>query len=252
MSGDGSQHDGTLVGPDPGGGTSGIVRAAVGIVLVALGGLVVERRRRRRAAGPNVAHTRNPLAVRDVADPDDVVARVDACHGELGAQLDHLRALPTGSVGLDEVARREGREVVAAASRLLAAEDAVLWPAVRRHLPEGDELSGREAEEVTELRRALQALDQRLPSDPTWAGALDDVAGRAGALRTHLRTRVLPPLSRQLDERARARLGRELAAARAAAPTRPHPGAPDPAAHPHLGRVVAAADRLGDRLGGRA
>ncbi|WP_148572589.1 hemerythrin domain-containing protein [Nocardioides caldifontis] len=103
------------------------------------------------------------------------------------------------------------------------AEESVLWPELRRRLPDGEALTlqvEQEHQEVNELWTSLEAGE--LPLEKRRA-ALDRLVE---VLREDVRDeedQLLPRLQEAVDERRLRRLGAAWEAVRRTAPTRPHP-----------------------------
>jgi hypothetical protein len=103
------------------------------------------------------------------------------------------------------------------------AEEAVLWPALRRALPDGEALTLRIEQEHQEICELVAELDRSRPGDPGRGDLLERVIG---LLRQDVRDEeevVLPRLQVALDAPALRRLGRSWELVRRTAPTRPHP-----------------------------
>jgi hypothetical protein len=126
------------------------------------------------------------------------------------------------------------------------------WPAVREHLPDGDELAGTAIGQEQEGKEVLDLLDKLGAGMPEFE---DVLAKFTKAARDHIRfeeTAVWPGLASALTAREAADLGRKLEEGKKAAPTRPHPGASaNPGVLKGAGPIVGAADRLRDAAGGR-
>jgi hypothetical protein len=103
------------------------------------------------------------------------------------------------------------------------AEEAVLWPAARRALPDGGELTLRVEQEHQEINALVTELEAMAPDDP----GRDELFERiAGLLRADVRDEedaLLVRLQDTLDTAALKRLGRSWEIVRRTAPTRPHP-----------------------------
>ena len=147
----------------------------------------------------------------------------------------------------------EQREVLLALYRLVFphafAEESVLWPLLRRVLPDGEALTlqvEQEHQEVNELVTRLEALGL---TDPARAGLLDRLAE---VLREDVRDEedeLLPRLQRELSTVELRRLGVLWEVVRRVSPTRAHPVV----ARRPPGNVVAALpltliDRTRDNL----
>lgn len=103
------------------------------------------------------------------------------------------------------------------------AEESVLWPEVRRVLPDGESLTlqvEQEHQEVNELWTRLETGGPEAPDRPAVVRRLVEV------LREDVRDEedaLLPRLQEALGERRLRRLGVAWEAVRRVAPTRPHP-----------------------------
>ncbi len=103
------------------------------------------------------------------------------------------------------------------------AEESVLWPALRRSLPDGEELTSQveqEHQEITELVAELEASD---PDDPDRPALLERTIE---VLRKDVRDEedlLLPRLQENVDVKELRRLGIAWEAVRRVAPTRTHP-----------------------------
>ncbi len=199
---------------------TGIVVAAG----AALGGWLALRHRRHPSRPVPAEHPPDPRAVAPSDDPDDVFTRLRAAHDTLRAMADDLRDAPTGDREQRQAAETAMQRLVTATVRHEAAEELAFWPVVRDRLPEGGELADRADTERLALRRVLHTLVRRRPGDVDWDLLLADLARQAYAHIIFEQVQVWPPLSRVLDRRQRAALGRALTAAEREAPTRPHLG----------------------------
>ncbi len=163
--------------------------------------------------------------MKSIADQDDAA---------LGGAMSILVRQKRDHVRLDELLHELGRaaggdqqrEVLNRINRLVFphafAEEAVLWPTLRRLLPDGEQLTlqvEREHQEVNELVVALEKTDDEAARKPL----LDRLVQ---VLREDVRDEedeLLPRLQDKLDSRSLTRLGFAWEALRRTAPTRPHP-----------------------------
>ena len=163
--------------------------------------------------------------VRSIADqteeelggPGSVLVRQRRDHVELDRLLHELE----GSTGpaQDEVLQRIDRLVFGHAF----AEEAVLWPVLRRTLPDGDELTLRVEKEHQEVNELVTALERDGHDDPRRPERL---ARLVEVLREDVRDEedvLLPRVQERLDPAELRRLGRSWELVRRIAPTRPHP-----------------------------
>lgn len=146
-----------------------------------------------------------------------VLVRQRADHVELDRLLHELE----GSTG------RAQEEVLTRIDRLVFshafAEETVLWPVVRRVLPDGDAITRQveiEHQEVNELVAALEEGGLDHPERPARLARLVEV------LREDVRDEedvMFPRLQERLDPAELRRLGRRWELVRRVSPTRPHP-----------------------------
>jgi hemerythrin superfamily protein len=162
---------------------------------------------------PSIAHQ----TVEDLGGPGSVLVRQRHDHQELDRLL---RELETGIGGAQEqVLRRLYRLVFSHAF----AEETVLWPVVRRTLPDGEALTLRveeEHQEVNELVADLEVLGREDPCRGERLSRLVEV------LRDDVRDEedvLFPQLQEKIDPMELRRLGRQWELVRRISPTRPHP-----------------------------
>lgn len=181
---------------------------------------------------------------------------------ELGGRLSVLSRQKSDHVELDRLLVRLGEAshddqlpILLELYRLVFphafAEESVLWPVMRRILPDGEELTldvEREHQEVNELVTSLETLE---PGSSTRSAALDRLAD---VLREDVRDEedvLFPRLQERLSPRRLRLLGVGWEIVRRVAPTRAHPIV----ARRPPGNVIAALpltvlDRSRDRLDG--
>ncbi|MGY1811616.1 hemerythrin domain-containing protein [Blastococcus sp. SYSU D00820] len=155
--------------------------------------------------------------VEELGGAGSVLARQRRDHIELDRLLHEL----DGATG------RAQEEVLTRIDRLVFshafAEEAVLWPAIRRVLPDGDALTLRVEEEHQEVNELVSALEEGGLDDPRRPERL---ARLVEVLREDVRDEedvLLPRLQERLDPHELRRLGRQWELVRRIAPTRPHP-----------------------------
>jgi hemerythrin superfamily protein len=155
--------------------------------------------------------------VDELGGPGSVLARQRRDHEELDRLLQELE----GSTGAAQ------EEVLARIDRLVFshafAEEAVLWPVLRRVLPDGEELTLRVEEEHQEVNELVTALERDGVDDPRRPERL---ARLAEVLREDVRDEedvLLPRLQDALAPDELRRLGLQWELVRRISPTRPHP-----------------------------
>ena len=158
----------------------------------------------------------------------------DQSEDQLGGALSVLVRQKRDHERLDQLLRRldaapleDQPAVLAEVYRLVFphafAEEAVLWPALRRVSVDGDELTLDVELEHQEINELVARLDRTPLDDPTRPALLAEVVNW---LRRDVRDEedvLLPRLQEALDERQLRRLGLAWEVVRRTAPTRPHP-----------------------------
>ena len=178
----------------------------------------------------------------------DVVDVLTADHREVTELIGRIQA------SADHGQRRELADIaISELVRHSVAEEMFVYPAMREHLPDGEQAVAHDTEEHKELERTMKDLEGVDATDPRF----DELVGQ---LRRILEDHVQDEESEQFPQ-LRARVPREqlvkmavnVEAAKQIAPTRPHPGAPNNALfHLAVGPGVGLVDRLRDKLSGRS
>ncbi|MET8772899.1 hemerythrin domain-containing protein [Streptomyces sp. NPDC004658] len=137
-------------------------------------------------------------------------------------------------------------------SKHAALEEMLLYPLARKVLPDGDREIDEHLSEHMGVKHTLLALDRLGEGDPR-TGEL--VAELRREVTEHIREEegtLMPRLRQAVSAQELDRLGELIRQAKATAPTRPHPHAPDqPPALTLAAPLAAAYDRLRDRVQGR-
>jgi hemerythrin superfamily protein len=166
---------------------------------------------------------------------------------------DHREALDL----LDRIARSsnpaEKRDladtVIAEVVRHAIAEEMYVYPAMREHLPEGDEEVEHDVEEHKELEETMKQLES---VDAGEARFDDLVRQMTEQLRHHAHdeeSEQFPKLRAQVPHDQLVEMREKVETAKKLAPTRPHPNAPHTELfHKLVGPGVGLVDRLRDRL----
>ncbi|WP_216207389.1 hemerythrin domain-containing protein [Amycolatopsis aidingensis] len=143
--------------------------------------------------------------------------------------------------------------VIAELVRHSVAEEQYLYPAARKHLPNGEEIAEHEIAEHSEAERTMKELEDVQPTDPRF----DQLLGQLMSdIRHHVEDEendLLPKLQAACSEQELRELGEEVLRAKEIAPTRPHPSAPDT---PPMNRILdpgaGLIDKIRDGLSGRS
>ncbi|MGC5034730.1 MULTISPECIES: hemerythrin domain-containing protein [unclassified Streptomyces] len=184
-------------------------------------------------------------SVDQLGGPGSVLARQRRDHAEMDRLMDRYRALEDGA---DR--ERVLKEVVQLVFSHAFAEETVLWPAVRRAVPDGEELTSRVEEEHQEINDLVAGIERL---EPGTAEREDTMERVFDLIRQDIRDEedlVLPRLQEALDADRLRRLGAVWETVRRSAPTHPHPVVPRrPPGNAVLGVPLSLYDRLRDGLG---
>lgn len=145
------------------------------------------------------------------------MARQKQDHIRIDGLLEELR--PSSGVDQQAILGRIWRLVFPHAF----AEEAVLWPVLRRVVPGGEQLTLEVEEEHQEINGLASRLETLESADEERPALIDRLVE---LLREDVRDEedvLLPRLQGRLDDRQLRRLGRQWEVARWVAPTRPHP-----------------------------
>ena len=181
------------------------------------------------------------------ADGNDVISILTTDHHEV---LELVQRIP--SVEDSNVRGDMADTLIAELMRHSVAEEMYVYSVMREHLPDGDAEVQHDIDEHQQLVEVMKELESIDPNDP----AFFDVVSRLDAvLRDHVADEEndqFPKLRTALSQEQLVEIGVKVDAAKKAAPTRPHPGAPHSALfHKALGPGVGLVDRLRDKLTGR-
>ena len=156
-------------------------------------------------------------SVDELGGPGSVLVRQRDDHVELDRLLHELDG--TTGAAQERVLRRIDRLVFTHAF----AEESVLWPVLRRVLPDGEALTLRVEQEHQEVNELVSTLETTPHDDPRRAGLL---ARLVHVLREDVRDEedvLFPRLQERVDAAELRRLGRQWDLVRRISPTRPHP-----------------------------
>jgi hemerythrin superfamily protein len=167
---------------------------------------------------------------------------------------DILDLLASMAEDLDPHAQRDVADTVTAELiRHSVAEEMYVYPAMRDHLPDGEQVVQHDIEEHQELEEALQQWER------TDGGTAEFAAARSRVeelLRHHAsdeEQEQFPQLRAHIPHDQLVQMGQKVATAKQLAPTRPHPNSPHSELfHKALGPGVGLIDKMRDALSGRA
>ena len=163
----------------------------------------------------------------------------------------HQEALFTRleSTGVDQATLDE---LIRELSIHAAIEEQVLYPAVRRSVPDGEGLVEHSLEEHQEVKELLAAIEKGGAEDPETPGRVSQLIS---SVREHVRDEEGPlfqALRSSVSPEALVTMGEALEKAKSMAPTHPHPKVPNtPPGNIIAGAPAALVDKARDALKGR-
>jgi hemerythrin-like domain-containing protein len=186
--------------------------------------------------------------VADTATPGtDVIDLLTEDHREVLDLIAEIRR--TADAG----ARRDLADtVIGELIRHAVAEEMYVYPAMRDHLPNGEEAAQHDTEEHEELERTLKELEGVDADDPRFVTLLDQLEEQ---LRHHVSEEEgehFPALRRHVPREDLVDIAGKVENAKKISPTRPHPSSPNSEVfHKLVGPGVGMVDRMRDKLSGR-
>ncbi len=153
----------------------------------------------------------------------------------------------------DPIMRRELADtLIAEIMRHAVAEEMFVYPAIKKHVPDGAAEVEHDKEEHQEIVLAMKQMEDVEASDPR---LMEGVVRLRDLLIEHAGSEEgeqFPKLRAHIPHKDLLEMAGKVEAAKALAPTRPHPSAPHSALfHKLVGPGVGFVDRLRDRLEGR-
>lgn len=183
-----------------------------------------------------------------MAHGGDVVTELTNDHEEVEELFTTIEELPPGDSRRKECADQVTMELV----RHSVAEEAYLYPAVRRHVPGGEALAEKELADHAAAERIMKELEGCEAGHPQFDVLMNKLMTE---IRTHItdeENNLFPRLRDACSAEVLDELGEKVRQAKRTAPTRPHPSAPDkPPANKLLAPGVGLVDRLRDAMTGR-
>lgn len=129
------------------------------------------------------------------------------------------------------------------------AEEEVVYPALRRTGSDGERVAEARVEEQSKAEELLSKMEDMSSDTKMFTEAFERLRSAVQEHAEAEEREVLPRLSEHLNQGERADLARRYEAALEAAPTHPHPHAPDQfPANVVAGTVAAVVDRVRDSL----
>lgn len=190
----------------------------------------------------------NPVHEGALADGLDVVDILSSDHREFEALIRQIQMQD------DLDLRRDLADLlITELVRHAVAEEMYVYPAMKKHLPNGDEAVAHDTEEHKEIERTLKELEGLDTADPRFVELIADLQA---TLADHIQDEEgeqFPTLRALIPHEELVKIGHKVETAKKLAPTRPHPSAPNSAPfHKLVGPGVGLVDRLRDKLSGRS
>jgi hemerythrin-like domain-containing protein len=187
----------------------------------------------------------------------DAITFLRQDHVKVLEMLDELERFPGGedrqATPKDYEARKHlVTELVMAESMHEAVEEQYFWPSVQHWLEEGSELARPALEQEQSAKHVLHQLEKLEPDEPKFERLVEQIIADGRAHIAYEEREVWPILQERMARSELERLGKEMASAKANAPTRPHPHTPPkPGVLKTAGLGAAALDRARDQATGR-
>lgn len=177
----------------------------------------------------------------------DVVDVLTTDHHEL---LDLLQQIKSS---IDPAERRDLADtVISELVRHSVAEEMYVYPAMRKHLPDGEGAVEHDISEHKDIEKTLKKLEGVSADDAEFTRLLSELEN---ILRDHVQdeeAQQFPELRARVPREALVEMAQKVETAKKIAPTRAHPLAPNnPVFHKLVGPGVGLVDRLRDRLTNR-
>jgi hemerythrin superfamily protein len=154
----------------------------------------------------------------------DVIDILTADHREVRALLEEI------TTAADPEMRRDLADIVITELvRHSVAEEMHVYPVMRELLPEGEQAVEHDTDEHKEIERTLKELEGTEAADPRFAQLVESLSS---TLEDHIRDEEadqFPQLRARVPQERLVEIGEKVEAAKQAAPTRPHPNAPNSA-----------------------
>lgn len=179
-----------------------------------------------------------------MSESGDAIALLTSDHREVERLYEEFRR-----TGPDDADRRQelANAIIRELSVHAIVEEQYLYPLTVEAVDDGDDLAEHSLDEHQAIKDRLAELDEMQASDAGYAAKLAEVIE---TVRHHVEEEegeLFPQLRQAVGAERLDEAGEQMRRAKAMAPTRPHPHAPDrPPGNKILGPLVAAADRMRD------
>ena len=173
-------------------------------------------------------------------------------HKSVLGMLEVLDGAPSGSGAQDSGLETMVTNLIIAESQHEAIEEQFFWPAVRKNLENGDELTDEAIAQEQAGKKLLQRLEDGKPGEADYHDALQEFVKLGREHILYEQEVVWPVFEAAVGREEREKIGQQLEVAKKVAPTRPHPDTP-----PHsmvqktMGTGAAIMDHARDMVTGR-
>ncbi|MCF3134155.1 hemerythrin domain-containing protein [Streptomyces olivochromogenes] len=178
----------------------------------------------------------------------DVIEELMTDHREVEEMFGRIESMPDGAQQLRDLVDEVTIELV----RHSVAEEQHLYPAVREYIEGGDQLADKELADHGRVEKILKQLEKTDADAPQMNQLLQLLMEEVSTHVQDEETNLFPKLRQTCTAETLDDLGNKIRRAKAMAPTRPHPAAPDtPPANKLLAPGAGLVDRARDFLTGR-
>ncbi|MGW3042008.1 hemerythrin domain-containing protein [Kitasatospora sp. NPDC001159] len=178
----------------------------------------------------------------------NVIDELMTDHREVEEMFARIQAMTAGGQQLRDMVDEVTIELV----RHSVAEEQYLYPAVRKHIQDGDRLADKEIADHGRIEKILKQLEKTDTDDAQMSPLLQQLMNEIAAHVQDEENNLFPMLRRACTPQQLDDLGDKIRRAKSMAPTRPHPSAPStPTASKLLAPGVGLVDRARDFVTGR-
>jgi len=166
--------------------------------------------------------------------------------------LEVLDGAPSGSGAQDSGLETMVTNLIIAESQHEAIEEQFFWPAVRKNLENGDELTDEAIAQEQAGKKLLQRLEDGKPGEADYHDALQEFVKLGREHILYEQEVVWPVFEAAVGRDEREKIGQQLEVAKKVAPTRPHPDTPpNSMVQKTMGTGAAIMDHARDMVTGR-
>lgn len=177
----------------------------------------------------------------------DVVSILITDHREMMDLIDQIEQ------STDPGQRRDLADaLIAEVMRHAVAEEMYVYPAIKKHIPNGTDEVEHDKEEHDEIVQVMKQLEDADASEPAFMQRVQQLKEKLDHHANDEESDQFPKLRSHVPAFDLIDMGEKVVNAKKLAPTRPHPSAPHSELfHKSVGPGVGMIDRLRDKLTGR-